>query len=72
MAALDKFYCMFIIRELFFSGLHGVSQNHVRSAIHAASQLPGGGQLMCIMHLRISQKPDDLDDQYQDHVFINL
>ena len=63
MAALDKFYCMFIIRELFFSGLHGVSQNHVRSAIHAASQLPGRGQLMCKMHLLINRKLDD-----QDHV----
>ena len=64
---------MFINRELFFSGLHGVSQNHVvRSALHAASQLPGGGQLMCMMHLHINQKPDDLADQDQDHVFIIL
>ena len=62
---------MFIIRELFFSGLHDVSQNHVvRSTIHAASQLPSGGQLMCMMHLHINQKPDAFDDQ--DHVFINL
>ena len=36
----------------------------VRSAIHAASQQPGGGTLIWMMHLHVNQ---EFDDNYDHH-----